>query len=126
MEKTKKMSTRGGSAWGGKTKITISTGFAITVIIVVAFALGFSFWLGSEYESYEIANPQSHIKRLSDMKNLNDKRNQMANPASVYCVEKKGKLEIRTAEDGSQVGYCKLDNGNECEEWAFFRGECGK
>lgn len=49
---------------------------------------------------------------------------QIANPASVYCEEQGGTLEIRTAADGSQSGYCKLKDGTECEEWAYFRGEC--
>jgi putative hemolysin len=48
----------------------------------------------------------------------------MPNPASVYCEEQGGQLEIRTAEDGSQTGYCIFPDGSECEEWAFFRGEC--
>lgn len=48
---------------------------------------------------------------------------QIANPASVYCEEQGGTLEIRTAADGSQAGYCTI-NGIECEEWAFFRKEC--
>lgn len=47
------------------------------------------------------------------------------NPASVFCGEKGYKLEIRTAADGSQTGYCLFPDGTECEEWAFFRGECG-
>ena len=51
---------------------------------------------------------------------------QIANPASVNCVQKGYKLEIRTAADGSQTGYCIFGNGNECEEWAFFRGECNE
>lgn len=50
---------------------------------------------------------------------------QIANPASVYCGEHGGKLEIRTGEDGGQIGYCVFPDGSECEEWAFFRGECG-
>jgi putative hemolysin len=49
---------------------------------------------------------------------------QMANPASVYCDEQGGKLEIRTDEDGGQYGVCIFGDGSECEEWAFFRGEC--
>jgi len=53
-------------------------------------------------------------------------RTQIANPASVYCEEQGGTLEIRTASDGSQAGYCVFENGNECEEWAFYRGECKK
>ena len=47
----------------------------------------------------------------------------MANPASKYCVEQGYKLEIRD-EAGGQVGYCIFPDGSECEEWAFFRGEC--
>ena len=48
----------------------------------------------------------------------------MPNPASVYCVENGGKLEIRSGKDGGQVGYCVFEDGSECEEWVFFRGEC--
>lgn len=44
----------------------------------------------------------------------------MANPASQYCVEQGGQLEIRNEANG-QVGYCKLANGQVVEEWAFFR-----
>jgi hypothetical protein len=48
----------------------------------------------------------------------------MANPASVYCEEQGNKLEIRTASDGSQSGVCIFPDGSECEEWAYYRGEC--
>ena len=47
----------------------------------------------------------------------------MANPSSVYCIENGGKSEIRQG-DGGEVGYCVFADGSECEEWAFFRGEC--
>jgi heat shock protein HslJ len=47
----------------------------------------------------------------------------LANPASVYCEEQGGSVDIRMQE-GGEVGYCVLPNGSECEEWAFFRGEC--
>ncbi len=50
---------------------------------------------------------------------------EIANPASTYCEEQGGSLEIRTAGDGSQAGYCTLKNGTVCEEWAYYRGECG-
>jgi putative hemolysin len=49
----------------------------------------------------------------------------LPNPASVYCKEQGGKLEIRTAADGSQHGVCIFPDGSECDEWAFYRGECG-
>ena len=47
------------------------------------------------------------------------------NPASVYCEQQGNKLEIRTAADGSQSGVCIFPDGSECDEWAYFRGECG-
>jgi uncharacterized protein len=50
---------------------------------------------------------------------------QMANPASVFCIQKGNKLEIRTAADGSQNGVCVFPDGSTCDEWAYYRGECG-
>lgn len=49
----------------------------------------------------------------------------MPNPASVYCTENGNSLEIRTASDGSQNGVCIFPDGSTCDEWAYFRGECG-
>lgn len=49
----------------------------------------------------------------------------LANPASQYCIEQGGELEIRDEVEG-QVGYCIFEDGNECEEWAFFNGECAR
>jgi len=49
----------------------------------------------------------------------------MPNPASFYCKEQGNKLEIRTAADGSQNGICVFPDGSTCDEWAYFRGECG-
>jgi putative hemolysin len=48
------------------------------------------------------------------------------NPASVYCDQNGNKHEIRTAADGSQNGICVFPDGSECDEWAYFRGECGQ
>ena len=49
----------------------------------------------------------------------------MPNPASVYCTQHGNKLEIQTAADGSQSGVCVFPDGSACDEWAYFRGECG-
>jgi putative hemolysin len=49
----------------------------------------------------------------------------MPNPASVYCEQNGYTLEIRTADDGSQTGVCIFPDGSTCDEWAYFRGECG-
>ncbi len=58
-----------------------------------------------------------------------DEEAQLANPASVYCEEQEGILEIRTGKDGGQTGYCvfiddETGEKSECEEWAFYRSEC--
>jgi putative hemolysin len=49
---------------------------------------------------------------------------ELANPASKYCVDQGYRLEIRTEEAGA-VGYCIFPDGTECEEWAYYREECG-
>ena len=48
----------------------------------------------------------------------------MANPASICCEQQGGQVDIRTAADGSQSGFCLFSDGSECDEWAFYRGEC--
>lgn len=48
----------------------------------------------------------------------------LANPAAVYCEEQGYLYEIRTEADGGQYGVCIFPGGSECEEWAFYRGEC--
>lgn len=47
----------------------------------------------------------------------------LANPASVYCLEIGGTLEMRENEAGT-YGVCIFDSGRECEEWSLFRGDC--
>ncbi|MCJ7625735.1 MAG: DUF333 domain-containing protein, partial [Anaerolineaceae bacterium] len=44
----------------------------------------------------------------------------MPNPASVYCEDQGGSLEIRD----NTMGVCMFEDGSECEEWAYYRGEC--
>jgi len=86
-----------------KKKISI---IIILGIIAILLFLAISFYV--EQNSLTISNTET------------------ANPASVYCVENNGTLEIRTMGDGSQTGYCKFQNGSECEEWKFYHGECGQ
>ncbi len=62
-------------------------------------------------------------KLLMDSTEINS---QIANPASSNCLVNGGRLDIRTSEDGGQVGYCIFKNGSECEEWAYYRGECSE
>jgi putative hemolysin len=48
----------------------------------------------------------------------------LPNPASVYCEQNGGNLEIRQDSAGGQYGVCVFPDGSECDEWAYFRGEC--
>ena len=48
----------------------------------------------------------------------------LANPASVYCEENGGMLKLRQDASGGVSGVCIFPDGSECDEWAFFRGEC--
>lgn len=52
-----------------------------------------------------------------------EKKPGIPNPASAYCEEQGYRLELREGEDGT-VGVCIFSDGSECEEWAYFRGEC--
>lgn len=55
-----------------------------------------------------------------------EKVTHLPNPASVYCKEQGGELEIRKDKEGNEWGFCIFLDGSECEEWEFFRGECKK
>ena len=48
----------------------------------------------------------------------------MANPASKNCIDKGGKLEIRTDPQGNESGMCMFKDGSSCDEWAFMNGQC--
>ena len=46
----------------------------------------------------------------------------IANPASVYCVQQGGRIEIVSTDKG-EVGWCILPDGRRIEEWEFFRSK---
>jgi putative hemolysin len=48
----------------------------------------------------------------------------LANPASEFCVDQGGTVEI-VDEEGGQVGYCNLPDGSRVDEWEYFRSETG-
>jgi putative hemolysin len=48
----------------------------------------------------------------------------LPNPASLYCEENGGTLELRADSSGAVAGICVFQDGGECDEWAYFRGEC--
>ncbi len=48
----------------------------------------------------------------------------LANPASVYCQQQSGTLEIVSDASGAQSWICHLSGWVDCEERAYMRGEC--
>jgi putative hemolysin len=48
----------------------------------------------------------------------------LANPASVFCRQNGGELEMRPDSAGNVAGICVFADGSECDEWAYFRAEC--
>ena len=54
-----------------------------------------------------------------------DLRLVMANPASAACTQAGGQLStVQTAQGETKL--CTLPSGVVCEEWAFFKGTCGR
>lgn len=48
----------------------------------------------------------------------------ISNPASTYCQNEGGRVDVRTNSDGSQTGYCVFSDNSECDEWAFMLKRC--
>jgi putative hemolysin len=119
----------------------IASEIAVRIILLVAVAIGGIFWWQNQKSIQQpeqractmeakLCDDGSYVSRTGPNCEFapcpENESAQMANPASTYCMENGGESEIRTAEDGSQTGYCKFDDGSECEEWAYFRKECDK
>ncbi len=50
----------------------------------------------------------------------------MANPASVHCLEKGGRLESKKNAEGGEYALCHLPDGTVVEEWELYRRDQGK
>ena len=48
----------------------------------------------------------------------------MPSPASKYCVDNGGIVEVHTDPEGNQYGICVFPDESACEEWAYYDGEC--
>jgi len=78
-----------------------------TVIFVVVFIIGaFSWYMWS-----------SRIETENKLVGI-------ANPAAIMCQELGYKYEIVDTSKG-QIGICVMPNGQRCNGWKFYSGECG-
>lgn len=49
----------------------------------------------------------------------------LANPASVFCEEQGGTVEIVTDAAGNQASLCRLPDGTAVDEWEYYRAQTG-
>jgi putative hemolysin len=76
---------------------------------------------GVTYGNQCMADAQkAEILHIGECENL-----EVANPASTFCIENEGTLNIRNTDKG-EYGVCVFKDNSECEEWMFYRGECLK
>lgn len=78
-----------------------------------------------EHSTRPSGKPSSGVQPSSGQPGEESPMIGMSNPASDFCIQQGGKLEIRQ-EAAGEVGYCHLPDGRVVEEWAFFRAESGK
>jgi len=90
----------------------------LTKLLLLLLLLGILIAFGIYYN----LNQEAIVDNIE--RDGNNSISSVANPASTYCAENKGELEIKEDEDGGQYGICIFENGKECEEWAFFKGDC--
>lgn len=80
--------------------------------------LGLFFWSACTMEATPLGTPvPTKAPTISSLT--------IANPAAAFCQQKGYRDEIITNSDGSQAGVCVFNDGSQCDDWAFLRGECG-
>jgi putative hemolysin len=88
----------------------------------IGFLLLFAALLaGVAYFAYSYGKGKSALSG-----NKNNDLTGMANPASAYCIEQSGTVQIVKDNTGNEAGVCLFPDGSECDEWAFYRKECQK
>ena len=45
----------------------------------------------------------------------------LPNPASAFCEEQGGRVEIERDEAGNETGICVLEDGTRVDEWEYYR-----
>lgn len=84
----------------------------VVLLAISLFLIGFSAAVGNS--TANVAGTAAEASNVG-----------LANPASVYCADMGYQSEMREDASG-QYGVCVFPDNNSCEEWSFFRGECGQ
>jgi putative hemolysin len=69
-------------------------------------------------------NEEPSESKKNPSKEKKDAETATADPASEYCRENSGTLQIRKDGEGNAYGLCVFANGSECDLWAYYRGTC--
>ena len=71
-----------------------------------------------------LVKPASEIKIKSklntDLTVVSDLMVSLANPASIFCIQKGGTTVIKTNKQGAKEGYCRFSDGTLLNEWDYF------
>jgi putative hemolysin len=98
-------------------KVLILVGIIVLVVLVVFLAKRGS---GPAPQS---GNQMPPVAQAPSSEKPAETSPQIANPASVFCMDNGGYLSSVIVE-GREVSSCSLPNGTVCDEWELFRGEC--
>lgn len=97
----------------------------ILVFVVLLFVIISKSFKERKCEKDEDCSPQTSIIGVKYYcENGICKTKPFGNPASEYCVNNNGTIEMRTDDKGNQYGVCVFIDNSECEEWTYYRGEC--
>lgn len=95
--------------------------FLVGFLLLLGLVLSNLYW--SQDDCNNSCKNTSPAKVLSK-KVIDEPVLNLANPASLNCLDMNGNLEMKKRGDGGEYGVCIFPNGNECEEWTLMREEC--
>jgi len=92
----------------------------IIILAIVIVALTILYYQIVQKQK-QVNNPQEVIttttrKKTFMLDEVPADQVKIANPASQYCIENKGKLEIRKDINKGEYGVCVFENNKQCEE----------
>ncbi|MEM0475496.1 MAG: DUF333 domain-containing protein [Candidatus Norongarragalinales archaeon] len=110
---------------GRKKKIAVA---AIAVVLAAAFWWDFLVPHAAYCESDANCTPANASEMRVGVRHLcvnhSCVERAFGNPASEKCEADGGTVRFKENENGTR-GICVLPDGSECDEWQYFRGECG-
>lgn len=91
----------------------------ILLVIFIVFVGGLALYFARTRQEEKQGETQEAITPIQKKEGI-----EIANPATKYCKDQGYKSEIKTNPDKGQYRVCIFSDGEQCEEWAYYRGEC--